>query len=154
MRPRPTTATRNTRQRTIILEELRKVRSHPTASELYRLVRRRKPRISLGTVYRNLERLADAGIIRTLEAGRSQRRFDGDMQEHHHVRCVECGRVGDVPARPVGDLAAAFRDLSDFRIVSWRLEFAGVCSACRKRSRVRQSARQRGRKSACVRHLS
>ncbi|MGE5577510.1 MAG: Fur family transcriptional regulator, partial [Syntrophothermus sp.] len=52
-----------TRQRQIILEELKNVTTHPTADEVYEMVRRRLPRISLGTVYRNLELLAEEGII-------------------------------------------------------------------------------------------
>ena len=60
--------TRMTRQRAVILEELRKVKTHPTADELYSIVRERLPRISLGTVYRNLDFLADTGEIRRLEA--------------------------------------------------------------------------------------
>lgn len=56
--------TRMTRQRAVILEELRKTATHPTADELYSIVRRRLPRISLGTVYRNLDFLADSGEIR------------------------------------------------------------------------------------------
>ena len=56
--------TRMTRQRAVILEELRKVKTHPTADELNSIVRERLPRISLGTVYRNLDFLADTGEIR------------------------------------------------------------------------------------------
>ena len=69
---------RNTRQREVILEELRKLRSHPTAPVLYEIVRRRLPRISLGTVYRNLELLAKSGVVRKLELSDSEARFDGN----------------------------------------------------------------------------
>ena len=57
---------RKTRQRRVILEELQSVKSHPTAIELFELVRRRLPRVSLGTVYRNLDLLARAGFIEKL----------------------------------------------------------------------------------------
>jgi Fur family ferric uptake transcriptional regulator len=60
---------RLTSQRQVILEELKKVTSHPTANEVYDMVRKRLPRIGLGTVYRNLDLLADKGIIRKLEFG-------------------------------------------------------------------------------------
>ena len=88
--------TRMTRQRAVILEELRKVKTHPTADELYSIVRERLPRISLGTVYRNLDFLADTGEIRRLEAAGTTKRFDGDISWHQHVRCIHCGRIGDV----------------------------------------------------------
>ena len=78
------TQTRMARQRAVILEELRKLKSHPTADELYSIVRERLPRISLGTVYRNLDFLADSGEIRRLEAAGSTKRFDGDISNHQH----------------------------------------------------------------------
>ena len=54
---------RITKQRQVILEELRKLNTHPSADEIYKVVRRRLPRISLGTVYRNLEVLVQMGEI-------------------------------------------------------------------------------------------
>ena len=68
--------TRMTRQRMVILEELRKVKTHPTADELYAMVRTRMPRISLGTVYRNLDFLTESKEILKLESAGSIRRFD------------------------------------------------------------------------------
>ena len=68
---------RMTRQRRVILEELRKVKTHPSADEIYEIVRKRLPRISLGTVYRNLEILSESGDIQKLEPGCSLKRFDG-----------------------------------------------------------------------------
>ena len=100
--------TRMTRQRAVILEELRKTTTHPTADELYGKVRERLPRISLGTVYRNLDFLADSGEIRRLEAAGTTKRFDGNMVEHQHVRCLCCGRIGDImtplPTPPVSGM--------------------------------------------------
>ena len=88
--------TRMTRQRMVILEELRKVKTHPTADELYAMVRTRMPRISLGTVYRNLDFLTESKEILKLESAGSIRRFDGDTRPHQHVRCRVCGKIGDV----------------------------------------------------------
>ena len=70
---------RTTRQRQVILEELQKLQSHPTAAALYEIVRRRVPKISLGTVYRNLELLARTGLIRKLEFAGAEARFDGNV---------------------------------------------------------------------------
>ena len=74
--------TRMTRQRMVILEELRKVKTLPTADELYAMVRTRMPRISLGTVYRNLDFLTESKEILKLESAGSIRRFDGDTRPH------------------------------------------------------------------------
>jgi Fur family ferric uptake transcriptional regulator len=78
---------RRTPQREILLEELAKTNSHPTACELYDIVRRRLPRIGLGTVYRNLELMAESGMIVKLEVGGVQKRFDADTTPHYHIRC-------------------------------------------------------------------
>ncbi|WP_346773642.1 transcriptional repressor [Desulfovibrio sp. ZJ746] len=117
-----------TRQRAEILAELRKAKTHPTAEEIHAKVRRALPRISLGTVYRNLELLAQAGEILRLEGGHG-RRFDGDVSPHLHVRCVRCGRVADVcgpaPAPALEGLSAA-----GFAILGARIELDGLCERC------------------------
>ncbi len=120
---------RMTQQRSIILEELRKVKSHPTADELYGMVRKRLPRISLGTVYRNLDFLAETGEILKLESAGSIKRFDGDTSWHQHVRCTHCGRIGDVmPSQmpPSFDNVQA----NDFLITGARIEYEGTCKCC------------------------
>ena len=121
---------RNTRQRQVVLDELRKLHSHPTASELYEIARRRLPKISLGTVYRNLELLAGDGTIRKLDVPGAEARFDGDLSEHYHVRCVHCGRVGDVHETPVRPAGSPPREVGGFQIIGYRLEFLGVCPEC------------------------
>jgi Fur family ferric uptake transcriptional regulator len=120
---------RVTRQRTIILEELRKVVTHPTADELYTVVRQRLPRISLATVYRNLELLAEQKEILKLESAGNSRRFDGDTHSHQHARCQKCGRIADImtpmPLPEVRDIT-----LPGFTITAVRLECDGLCDAC------------------------
>src|SRR2546429_248210 len=103
---------RLTRQRRIILEVVRGTDAHPTAALVYRRVRRRLPRVSLATVYRNLRTLAAEGVL-TERADPSGVRFDGNTASHDHFTCVACGRIYDVPARadraepghPLGPLA-------------------------------------------------
>jgi Fur family transcriptional regulator, peroxide stress response regulator len=125
---------RMTPQRKVILEELRKVNTHPSADELYEMVRKRLPRISLGTVYRNLETLSESGVIQKLEPGCSLKRFDGNPSEHCHIRCVHCDRIADAPLEP--DLKVDLKRVNstDFEIIGHRLEFIGVCPECSDRS--------------------
>jgi Fur family ferric uptake transcriptional regulator len=132
---------RNTRQRQAILEVLRGMTSHPTAAELYNAVRKRLPRISLGTVYRNLEVLARLGLLRKLEFGGTETRFDGDLQEHYHVRCVECGRVADLHDLPFDPSDLRVEGLGGYRILGHHLEYVGVCPACGTRMRSDGSSR-------------
>ena len=120
---------RLTKQRKIILEELCKVTSHPTADEIYDLVRKKLPKISLGTVYRNLEVLSNDGRIQTIRAPGDQKRFDGDITHHHHAVCVRCGCVGDVfnaQNKPVDDTHI----VTTFKILGHTTFFYGICAKC------------------------
>lgn len=121
-----------TQQRRVILEELQKLDSHPTADEVYERARRRLPRISLGTVYRNLEILSECGLIQKLELGGTQKRFDGRVENHCHVRCIRCGCISDVPMAPLTTIENRIRGASDYEIIGSRLEFIGVCPQCKK----------------------
>jgi len=123
---------RNSLQRQVILEELQREKSHPSAQEIFERVRHRLPKISLGTVYRNLEQLAAQGMIQKIEAAGGQRRFDGELSEHYHVRCLYCGRVDDAPLPLLSRLNQAFGKMSEYTILGHRLEFVGICPRCRK----------------------
>jgi len=130
-------AFRMTRHRRVILEVLRRTRKHPTAEELYILVRRRLPRVSLATVYRNLEVLSEQGLIRKLETAGRQMRFDGTVSQHYHIRCIRCGRVEDVPVEPASHLERQVRRKSGWQVMGHTLEFFGLCPACRAKGRRR-----------------
>ena len=125
---------RNTRQRQVVLEELKKLTSHPTAAQMYEITRRRLPKISLGTVYRNLEVLAENGVIQKLDIGSGEARFDGNPTPHYHVRCVRCERVDDVHDLPTGFVKDQVTSLAGYEIQGFHLEFVGVCPDCRHRS--------------------
>ena len=73
---------RLTGPRHAVLEVVRGVESHPTAEEVHRLVRRRLPGASLGTIYRNLRILVDAGLLKELPGPYA--RFDANTRAHHH----------------------------------------------------------------------
>lgn len=121
---------RITNQRDVILNELRAVKTHPTADELYTQVRCRLPRVSLATVYRNLEWLSEQGLARKIEVGGRQKRFDGDISEHYHVRCQKCGRVADVEMDILENLEGHISQSCGFIVTGHRLEFTGLCAAC------------------------
>lgn len=121
---------RLTTQRQIILEELSKVTSHPTANEVYDMVRKRLPRIGLGTVYRNLELLAESGVILKLEVGGTQKRFDATTDLHYHVRCVQCGKVNDIDIPVQHEINQVASQISDYQILNHHIEFLGICKEC------------------------
>lgn len=119
-----------TRQKRTILEELRKVKSHPTADELFQIVRKKLPRVSLGTIYRNLEILTSEKKVRVLEDGNAPRRYDGDIGRHFHVRCVQCGAVSDLVNPVELPIMDTFIDESGYRVTGFHLEFQGICPDC------------------------
>jgi len=121
---------RMTLQRKIILEELKKVKTHPRADEIYAMVRKRLPRISLGTVYRNLEVLSELKEIQKIESLGTLKRFDGTPENHYHIRCIKCDRIDDAPFNIETGLEKQIRPFTDFTIIGHRLEFIGICSEC------------------------
>lgn len=123
---------RMTKQRRVILETLRNSKTHPTADALYDRVRKHLPRISLGTVYRNLEVLTSLGEIQTLELSGSQKRYDGNPCKHYHIRCIHCGNVEDAPIASLNQLEDKLYGSTVYTIMGHRLEFLGLCPECSK----------------------
>ncbi len=126
-----TEALRKTPQREIIREILNEKNIHPTADEVFRIVRERLPRISLGTIYRNLELMSEQGLIKVTGQGGIQRRYEGNMKEHYHLKCVSCGRLEDAPVETISFPDDSLREKSDFKILGHNLEFLGLCPECR-----------------------
>ncbi len=126
---------RNTAQRSLILSVLKGMKTHPTADELYEKVRSEMPRISLGTVYRNLMMLVDLGMVRKLKTAGKQMRFDGDLSHHVHIRCSHCGRVDDVWADPIS-IPEHMKtiDFRGYQVTGYSLEYEGVCPDCAKKN--------------------
>jgi Fur family ferric uptake transcriptional regulator len=125
------TGRRHTRQRQIILEEIKKLDTHPSAAMLFELVRKRLPKISLGTVYRNLDLLAETGVIQKLNTGSPEARFDWNPELHYHLRCTQCGRVEDVHDAPKVLVEQDAKTLQGFDILGHQLQFIGICPDCR-----------------------
>ena len=127
---------RRTSQREIILQELQKSRQHLTADELFRVVRKKMPRISLATVYRNLEVLSETGLIAKLEVSGRQRRFDSEVVGHDHVSCVQCHRVENVILEGEKEDCPSHGVVDGYIIKGRRLEFFGLCPRCQKKNRA------------------
>lgn len=131
---------RMTKQRRLILDVLRSQNTHPTADVIYEMVRKKMPKISLGTVYRNLEILTAIGEIQTLELSGSQKRYDGIPNKHYHIRCLHCDRVDDAPIAPLQRLEDELYESTVYTIMGHRLEFVGLCPECSKNTEARQAA--------------
>jgi Fur family ferric uptake transcriptional regulator len=123
-----------TESRRAILEALEETASHPTADEVYEIVRERLPKVSLGTVYRNLDLLAREGLIAAISDAGEQRRYDVAGSHHHHVRCEVCGRLDDVAIDRSEEIEDMLSDRCGYEIHGYRLCFVGVCQDCRAKA--------------------
>jgi Fe2+ or Zn2+ uptake regulation protein len=134
---------RLTRPRRLILDVVRATDAHPTAAFVYQRVRRRLPRVSLATVYRNLRMLAAEGFLaeRTDAGGL---RFDSNTGPHDHFTCLTCGRIYDVPARAERSGRRRIAARTGFEVLDHRTEYYVRCGACRRQHGLLRRGRNVG----------
>lgn len=121
--------TKHSKQREKILEVLKNTKTHPTANEVYEMVREEMPHISLGTVYRNLAFLSEEGSILKLDVGSGTEHFDGDVSDHYHVVCTCCRRLTDIFTHDEALNEMAQKHFSG-EIKKHSLVFYGTCGDC------------------------
>ena len=124
--------TRQSQQREAILEAVRKTDTHPTAEWVYARVRKELPRVSLGTVYRNLKRLVQENKISELDTNGTANRFDSNTQIHHHFLCEHCGKLLDFTndKQMENAMLASIAENTGFKITNHRCELTGLCPDC------------------------
>lgn len=125
---------RHTIQRDLTLKAVRSLHCHATADEVYAAVARKHPRVGRGTVYRNLNQLAESGEIRKVELPEGADRFDHRRAKHYHARCLRCGKIFDVEMPYIDDaeMVKAISDAHGFAVSGYDLMFKGICSECQK----------------------
>lgn len=132
---------RDTQQRRAVLETVRATRSHPTADWVFEQVRGALPKISLGTVYRNLSVLKHEGLVREVFGTDRRARYEPVLgPPHAHFVCSGCGEIRDISGVPAADWRAS-KELVGCEVQEERLELVGLCPACHRRRRPR-GARQ------------
>jgi len=119
---------RVTTQREAIYAVLETVTTHPTAEELFFLVRARKPGISLATIYNTLEALSACGLVTKLP-GDGVARYEVAQPSHGHARCVNCGAMADLSVLSVPD---PLRLPAGFTPRTVQISVEGVCAECGK----------------------
>jgi Fur family ferric uptake transcriptional regulator len=122
---------RETQQRRVVYEAVASTDSHPTAEWVYESVRRTMPRISLGTVYRNLQRLVADGRLRAWTRGRTTR-FDADLSSHDHFACEGCGLLVDLERAEESFASERKLAARGHQVRDRVLEFIGLCRECRR----------------------
>lgn len=118
------------RQREAVLTYLRSTTSHPTAEDVYFRIREDFPKISLGTVYRNLNLLANHGEILRLRCGEGVEHFDATVEPHNHFICRSCGQVFDVKVKLVEDIDREAGEEIPGKVEGHELYFYGKCNQC------------------------
>ena len=126
----PAKTIKYSRQREAISEFLMSRKDHPTADVIYMNVRQQNPNISLGTVYRNLNLLADIGEIQRLRVGDGMDHFDGNPDPHYHFICDECHSITDlnIPIMESVNIDASYG--FDGEITGHSAFFYGKCHSC------------------------
>ena len=121
-----------TPKRMAILEAVRSRGTHPPADEIYRVVKEALPSVSLSTVYRNLERLADRGLIQKVEVGHGPTRYCGNPKPHDHLHCTACGEVVNAPTLAFDAPMAEVEAQTGWKFRTRRMLLEGLCPACRE----------------------
>jgi Fe2+ or Zn2+ uptake regulation protein len=127
---RPPSRRNRTRQRERILQLLRGTDTHPAANWIHETLRPEFPRLSLGTVYRNLEVLVSEGLVIEVPVPGSRSRYDGNPEPHHHFVCEHCRNIDDLEIRVAEPLEARVRRKYGLRPHGYRIDFYGLCLAC------------------------
>ena len=128
---------RNTLQRRLVLETVRRMHNHPTADEIFREIAAENTLISKATVYRNLKILSEQGEILHIPIPDGADCFDFNTKPHYHLECRSCNRVFDVNMPYQSDLCSKIVGCEDFLVESHHIVFSGLCPACRKAAEQR-----------------
>ena len=124
---------RNTIQKQIILDTVRSMRDHPNADVIFAKISAEHPNISKATVYRNLNLMADQGMIRRVKLSEGPDRYDFNTPKHYHMRCRACGRIFDAPMATLDHLEETLGDTHGFEAQDHIIEFIGICPDCKNK---------------------
>ncbi len=119
-----------TYQRIKIFESLNQIDTHPTAEEIYQIVKKEYPSISLATVYKTLETFAENDLISKVTPLHDLARYDGNTSPHHHLVCIKCKRIIDVHGEKLNDIKIPKSAKNGFQLLGYRIQFEGICNNC------------------------
>jgi Fur family transcriptional regulator, ferric uptake regulator len=130
---------RMTNQRRLLLRILAEAGGHLDAREVYERARQHDPRLSLATVYRTLNSLREAGVVRELHLDEEHHHYELDGQDgHSHLLCLGCGRVIEVDSGALVEAAQAIGQASGFAVAGAQVELTGYCAECQDDAQVRE----------------
>jgi len=122
-----------TQQRRVILEELEKSEDHLTADQIYFIVKKRMPRVSVGTIYRNLTVLVSLHLIDKLDTSlHKESHYESHKEDHYHIVCTKCLRIDDLEHYRALSIEPTAAKISGYKISNHRIELQGLCPKCKK----------------------
>lgn len=119
------------KQRELIFEYVKSVKTHPTAEEVYNVLKNKINNLSLGTVYRNLSLLTEFGKIRRIKISYGKDRFDGNTSLHPHAICLKCGKIFDIDGCKTLGYDKDVENILNCKVLSHDLMFNILCSNCK-----------------------
>lgn len=122
-------------QREAILDIVRGSDAHPTAEWVFSQIKTVIPNISLGTVYRNLQQLADAGMVKIHQFETGKMRYDGNITQHYHFICESCNRIEDHESESLGEQVLMLMGNFTGQVNHSELYLYGLCEICKKQKR-------------------
>jgi Fur family peroxide stress response transcriptional regulator len=125
---------RITPQRVAIVEYIMSTESHPSAEEVYEIIKKKYPMVSLATVYKTLDLLKEMGIVRELGFPDCAR-YDSNVEKHINVVCMRCGKIEDINDEYLPELESRAAKKSKYKIISGRFELQGYCDECKSKIR-------------------
>ena len=120
-----------THQRVEVYKAIHKASDHPSVEDIYAIVKKRIPSISLDTVYRTVDTFEKLGLVSRFQAPDGRYRFDTNVEAHQHLVCAKCGKIEDIHWSGLEELAVPrVTGWSDLALAS--VEIRGLCEACRR----------------------
>jgi len=119
---------RDTKQKRLILSIINNTFTHPTAEEIYNICKECIPNISLGTIYRNLNLMADQGLIRRIKMTNNIDRFDHAKDAHAHFICANCGKIIDLDESYV----VKIEKIDKNKVIDYEVNYKGICEECQR----------------------
>lgn len=121
-----------TAPRITIFKYLQTIKGHPSAEEIYKAIKRENPSISLATVYKTLELLAEYNVIKKVTPLHDLARYDANNEQHHHLVCIRCKQIEDIGAEKIYNIEIPPDTGHNFKILNYQVYINGLCEVCQK----------------------